>query len=142
MLCAAPNAITLTGLVLMVVAYLVMYFYSPNLAGSVSCDSNHDNCVETGSIPRWVYFLNGLCMLLYQTLDNMDGKQARRTGSSSPLGMLFDHGCDAINSPLGSMNWCVAMGIGAGTPLVLFWTLIASAIPFYTSTWEEYYTGR
>jgi phosphatidylglycerophosphate synthase len=32
-----------------------------------------------------------------QTLDAMDGKQARRTGSSSPLGELLDHGvCDAI----------------------------------------------
>lgn len=27
-----------------------------------------------------------------QTLDAIDGKQARRTGSSSPLGELFDHG--------------------------------------------------
>jgi hypothetical protein len=27
-----------------------------------------------------------------QLPDNMDGKQARRTGSSSPLGLLFDHG--------------------------------------------------
>jgi ethanolaminephosphotransferase len=29
-------------------------------------------------------------------LDEMDGKQARRTGNSSPLGMLFDHGVDAF----------------------------------------------
>ena len=29
-------------------------------------------------------------------MDNMDGKQARRTKSSSALGMLFDHGCDAF----------------------------------------------
>ncbi len=29
-------------------------------------------------------------------LDNMDGKQARRTKTSSPLGMMFDHGCDAL----------------------------------------------
>ena len=71
----------------------------------------------------------------------MDGKQARLTSSSSPLGMLFDHGCDAINSPLGSVNWCVAMGIGVGQPFACFWTLIGSAIPFYFSTWEEYYTG-
>jgi len=28
-------------------------------------------------------------------MDNSDGKQARRTGASSPVGMLFDHGCDA-----------------------------------------------
>jgi len=28
-------------------------------------------------------------------MDAVDGKQARRTGTSSPLGQLFDHGCDA-----------------------------------------------
>jgi len=30
----------------------------------------------------------------------MDGKQARKTGNSSPLGMLFDHGCDALTMTL------------------------------------------
>ncbi len=30
-------------------------------------------------------------------MDAIDGKQARRTGSSSPLGELFDHGCDALS---------------------------------------------
>jgi hypothetical protein len=39
-----------------------------------------------------------------QTLDNLDGKQARRTGSSSPLGLLFDHGCDAFNTTVGAVN--------------------------------------
>jgi ethanolaminephosphotransferase len=37
--------------------------------------------------------LSGTCILMYQLLDNMDGKQARRTGTSSALGTLFDHGC-------------------------------------------------
>lgn len=27
----------------------------------------------------------------YSTMDNVDGKQARRTGSSSPLGELFEY---------------------------------------------------
>ena len=31
-------------------------------------------------------------MILMQTFDAVDGKQARRTNSSSPLGELFDHG--------------------------------------------------
>ena len=35
-----------------------------------------------------LHFLSGACLFIYQTLDNMDGKQARKTGSSSPLGML------------------------------------------------------
>ena len=31
-------------------------------------------------------------LFIYQSLDAIDGKQARRTGSSSPLGEVFDHG--------------------------------------------------
>jgi len=41
-------------------------------------------------------FLVGICFMIYITLDNVDGKQARRTGTSSPLGQIFDHGMDAI----------------------------------------------
>jgi phosphatidylglycerophosphate synthase len=33
-------------------------------------------------------------------LDEMDGKQARKTGNSSPLGLLFDHGCDSFTTAL------------------------------------------
>jgi len=127
----APNTITFLGLLFMILSYSTMYLYNPDLTSYPS----------TLSLPWWIFFLNGSCMLIYQTLDNMDGKQARLTSSSSPLGMLFDHGCDAINSPLGSVNWCVAMGIGSGQTFACFWTLIGSAIPFYFSTWEEYYTG-
>ena len=32
----------------------------------------------------------------YCLLDNLDGRQARRTNNSSPLGELFDHGCDSL----------------------------------------------
>jgi ethanolaminephosphotransferase len=52
---------------------------------------------------RWQLFLFGITLLVYQHLDNIDGKQARKTSmiyykveSSSPIGMLFDHGADAI----------------------------------------------
>jgi ethanolaminephosphotransferase len=121
----------------MVASFLLMLVYAPNLDDALSPDGT-----ENFSIPRWVFLFNGLAMLFYQTLDNMDGKQARRTGSSSPLGMLFDHGCDALNSPMGSINWAVAMAINpAKHPIIIFWCLISSAIPFYIATWEEYYTG-
>ena len=45
-----------------------------------------------GDAPTWVYFLGGASALTYLHLDCIDGKQARRTKSSSPLGQLFDHG--------------------------------------------------
>lgn len=48
----------------------------------------------------WAYFQAALGVFLYQTLDATDGKQARRTGSSSPLGELLDHGCDAMSQGL------------------------------------------
>lgn len=93
----APNTITLTGLLFMVAAYLVMWFYVP----MVLLDST------SPAIPRWVFLFNAVATLIYQTFDNMDGKQARRVGASSPLGLLFDHGCDAVNSLFGSANWMV-----------------------------------
>jgi phosphatidylglycerophosphate synthase len=37
-------------------------------------------------------------LFVYQTLDAIDGKQARRTGSSNALGELFDHGCDSMST--------------------------------------------
>jgi hypothetical protein len=51
----------------------------------------------TEPAPAWTAALAGAALFTYSTLDNMDGKQARRTGSSSPLGLLFDHGCDGLN---------------------------------------------
>eukprot|EP00438_Fugacium_kawagutii_P000898 Skav225784 [mRNA] locus=scaffold2147:24333:29292:+ [translate_table: standard] len=46
--------------------------------------------------PRWLMLLTTFSLFIYQTLDALDGKQARRTGTSSPLGQLFDHGCDCL----------------------------------------------
>ena len=40
----------------------------------------------------------GLGLFIYQTLDAIDGKQARRTGNSNALGELFDHGCDSLST--------------------------------------------
>ena len=36
--------------------------------------------------------------IIQSYLDAIDGKQARRTGSSTPLGELFDHGCDSMST--------------------------------------------
>ena len=43
-------------------------------------------------LPSWLCYFSAFATFMYQTLDAIDGKQARRTGSSSPLGQLFDHG--------------------------------------------------
>ena len=50
--------------------------------------------------PRWAFLLCALGLFIYQSLDAIDGKQARRTNSNTPLGELFDHGCDALSTGL------------------------------------------
>lgn len=47
--------------------------------------------------PGWAYIVIAIGLFIYQSLDAVDGKQARRTNTASPLGELFDHGCDAVS---------------------------------------------
>lgn len=73
----APNFMSLVGLFVIGSAYALTWLYS------------HD---MKQAIPPWLCLYSGLACFAYQTIDNLDGRQARRTGSSSPLGLLFDHG--------------------------------------------------
>jgi ethanolaminephosphotransferase len=68
----------------------------------------------------------------------MDGKQARRTGTSSPLGQLFDHGVDCLGNiaHISSASAYVMMG---GTPWY-FITQVSLQFSFFLAQWEEYYT--
>lgn len=77
----APNLVTFLGFTGACFASLLVTSYSPTLEGD--------------HVPGWCCLLFAFALFLYQTLDAIDGKQARRTNSSSPLGQLFDHGCDA-----------------------------------------------
>ncbi|KMT17770.1 hypothetical protein BVRB_2g035170 isoform B [Beta vulgaris subsp. vulgaris] len=114
--------ITLTGLMFLTTSALLGYLYSPRLDLPP---------------PRWVHFMHGLLLFLYQTFDAVDGKQARRTNSSSPLGELFDHGCDALGCALEALAFGSTAMCGRST----FWFWVIAAIPFYGATWENYFTN-
>jgi hypothetical protein len=73
----APNLLTALGLVHCVLAYALLLIYSPRLDGEA---------------PPWVYVTCAVCLFVYQTMDGMDGKQARRLGGGSALGEVVDHG--------------------------------------------------
>jgi phosphatidylglycerophosphate synthase len=45
----------------------------------------------------YCFFSFGVGLFIYQSLDAIDGKQARRTQTSGPLGELFDHGKSVID---------------------------------------------
>lgn len=68
---------TTIGFLFMASAYVIMLVYDFSLL--------HD-------VPSWTYFYAASCIFIYQTFDACDGKQARKTKSSSPLGQLYDHG--------------------------------------------------
>lgn len=75
----------------------------------------------------------GLGVIVYQTMDNMDGKQARKTGSSSPLGMVFDHGFDAINASLQMLSISKILMLG---PLFTSLNFALANYVFYLATYE------
>merc|ERR1711868_31814 len=76
--------------------------------------------------------------------DGTDGKQARRTGSSSPLGEMFDHGLDSWSTSLFAINFYSVLGNDLNGGLSnderysLTWLL---CINFLCSHWEKYNTG-
>ncbi|KAG2655547.1 hypothetical protein PVAP13_1KG016100 [Panicum virgatum] len=117
-----PNMITLTGFMFLLTSAFLGFLYSPHL--------------DTAP-PRWVHLAHGLLLFLYQTFDAVDGKQARRTNSSSPLGELFDHGCDALACAFESL----AFGSTAMCGKATFWFWVISAVPFYFATWEHFFTN-
>lgn len=93
-----PNMITLMGL-MFIVANVVLLLY-------MDTDLLLKSSAKLPSVPNWVYFMFAFGLFMYQSLDAIDGKQARRTGTSSPLGELFDHGCDALNASVCRLNIC------------------------------------
>ncbi|CAM0139314.1 unnamed protein product [Umbelopsis sp. WA50703] len=120
----APNLITLTGLLFMVTNVIFAAIFVPGM--------------DQEGGPRWVYFSFAIGLWLYSTFDNVDGKQARRTGTSSPLGELFDHGCDALNCSFAAVLQATTLGLGHSHMSVILYGI--AAIGFYLSTAEEYHT--
>jgi ethanolaminephosphotransferase len=119
----APNAVTALGGSLCLISYLLTAQYSFSMDASV---------------PNYILILNGICLMAYYTLDCMDGKQARRTGSSSPLGQLFDHGVDCLGnlSHLSLMQSLLQL-----EPRHYLWLQTSLQLGFFQAQWEEYYTG-
>ena len=85
--------------------------------------------------PIWLACWAGFCMFAYETLDAIDGKQARRLGVSGPLGQLFDHGCDAVNTIVGMIVFLHHLQMGTSTNAFIM--TITPAIIFLMAQWEE-----
>jgi CDP-alcohol phosphatidyltransferase len=143
----APNLVTLLGGVHCLAAYVLTWYFT--------MDFNASSMMVV--VPCWVLLANAYSQLAYYTLDCMDGKQARRTNSSSPVGQLFDHGIDClcILAHLSSVHAYLGCGSGAGIVgsaaasssddlNLSYWFFLTQAslqVSFFLAQWEEYYTG-
>uniref|UniRef100_A0A2R5L4D6 diacylglycerol cholinephosphotransferase n=1 Tax=Ornithodoros turicata TaxID=34597 RepID=A0A2R5L4D6_9ACAR len=121
----APNLMTLCGLAVNIFTSLILVYYSPDAKQEV---------------PRWAFVLCALGLFVYQTLDACDGKQARRTGSSTPLGELFDHGCDSISTVFVALAVCIAVQLG-NYPAWMFFQCFVAITLFYCAHWQTYVSG-
>ncbi|XP_014255460.1 choline/ethanolaminephosphotransferase 1 isoform X9 [Cimex lectularius] len=121
----APNLITVVGLIVNIVTTLILVCYSPDAKTEA---------------PRWSFVLCALGLFAYQSLDAIDGKQARRTGTSSPLGELFDHGCDSVSTVFVAISACIAVQLGA-YPSWMFFQCFCAITLFYCAHWQAYVSG-
>ncbi|PPJ54638.1 hypothetical protein CBER1_07672 [Cercospora berteroae] len=119
----APNMVTLIGFFFIIANVALQQLADPGLVGPAF---------------SWVSYSYAFGVWAYSTMDNIDGKQARRTGTSSGLGELFDHGIDSLNCTLASILEVSAMGLGS-TPLGAL-TALVPCLPMFFSTWETYHT--
>jgi len=123
----APNLITITGLAINMFAALLLIYHCPGAKEEIS---------------GWIPFTLAITMFIYQTLDAIDGKQARRTGNSNALGELFDHGCDSLSNLVLSTAGACAMSLGFLNPFMMMGYCYLALVLFYLSHWQTYVTGR
>jgi len=119
----APNTITLIGFFTHVIGTIILASFTP----------------FNKPAPSWALFLYGLSVFIYQTLDNVDGKQARKLHNSTPLGMIMDHGCDALGLLFLSVGLCRVLCYDNFEMVLTIFT-IGVSFSFYISAWCQYYS--
>ena len=101
----APNMVTFIGWIFVINSYVIMLFYDYTFKKT---------------IPSYCFFLAAAFIFIYMNLDAMDGKQARKLKLSSPLGQLFDHGCDSFSMTFFILAICQATKLGTTEVFLVF----------------------
>ena len=123
----APNLITFVSLCFNIFAAIISYIDGKF---DFSHELKHSTCM-----------IIGIFQLIYLLLDNIDGKQARRTGNSTPFGMLMDHGCDVFTNIFTAYNLSKLALVG-NDDLYSFSVFFGLILGFYMMTYEEYKLGE
>jgi len=123
----APNLITFCSLMCNIIAF----YFSVN-------DGGFD---FSQPLKRRTCYIIGFTQLFYSLLDNIDGKQARRTGNSTPFGMLMDHGCDIFTNIFTAYNMSRLLIVG-NDDFFSYSVFFGLLIGFYYMTFEDYKIGE
>ena len=123
----APNLLTVLSLIFNLIGFLFVIIEAGN---DFSC-----------KISRMTTLIITITHYLYIIFDNLDGKQARKTKTSSSFGMLLDHGCDVFTNMCVLLNVSHLCRLGNESIFVdfLFFTLY---LGFFTTIYEEYLLGE
>lgn len=123
----APNTLTLMSFIFNFFTFILISFEAGN-------DFNK-------ALSKITCFMQAFSHFIYIVLDNSDGKQARRTNSASPLGLLFDHGFDALTTCLVAFNMS-HMSMTGNTGLRSGIIFIALFSGFWANVYEEWVCGH
>ena len=123
----APNLITLFSLMCNIIAFIVTL-----------ADGGFD---FSQPLKKSTCYVIGISQLVYQALDNIDGKQARRTGNSTPFGMLMDHGCDTFTLIFTSYNMSRLLVVG-NEGFFSYSVFFGLILGFFMMTYEDYKIGE
>lgn len=113
----APNVLTISGFGCVLLSYII----------SLLCN----NFIG--------YVLMAFLTFAYMLLDAIDGKHARNTGNSSPLGEYLDHSCDNISTVF--MIYIIADLIGFNS-LMNLWLLMNISQQIFMSAHIDAYINR
>ncbi|KAM9643658.1 ethanolaminephosphotransferase 1-like isoform 3-T3 [Morphnus guianensis] len=132
----APNLLTFSGFVMILVNYFLISFYDWDYTASGT---------SPGLVPTWVWLFSAFTTFCAYALDSIDGKHARRTQSSTPLGELFDHGLDSWATSIFVLSFFSVCSCDNGKTGVSVYTmyiyLSIVLFNFMCSHWEKYNTG-
>ena len=123
----APNLLTILSLIFNIIGFLFVIIEAGN-------DFSY-------KLSRLTTLVITITHYLYIFFDNLDGKQARKTGTCSSFGMLLDHGCDVFTNMCVLFNVSHLCRLGNDSLFVEFF-IITLYLGFYSTIYEEYHLGE
>ena len=91
-------------------------------------------------MPSYLLVWLSVSLFVYQTLDAIDGKHARKINMCSPLGEVFDHGCDALSTVVVNLMGAFTIIPYPYEDILFLWAIVVLTCSFVFH-WQTFVTG-